>query len=105
LGPQDYLPPNPKRAGPTIPPGWNTSSWNRDATAADQDYTNAQAPSDAGAAPLAQLEMLRRELARNFAGSPSMVDRRFERLPVSFTKCLGSKGRCEHWLPLKEPAP
>ena len=23
LGPQDYLPPNPKRAGPTIPPGWD----------------------------------------------------------------------------------
>jgi hypothetical protein len=52
LGPQDYLPPNPERAGPTIPPGWNTSSWNPDATAAAEEYTNAQAASDAGAAPV-----------------------------------------------------
>src|SRR5258705_6546600 len=53
LGPQGYLPPNPKRAGPIIPPCWDTSGWNRDATAADEDYTNAQAASDAGATPVA----------------------------------------------------
>ena len=52
LGPQDYLPPNPKRAGPTIPPGWDTSGWNPDASAADEDYTNAQVASDAGATPV-----------------------------------------------------
>ena len=52
LGPQDYLPPNPKRVGPTIPPDWDTSSWNRDATAADVDHTNGQAASDAGTAPV-----------------------------------------------------
>src|SRR6478735_5229111 len=52
LGPQDYLPPNPKRTGPTISPGWDTSSWNPDATTADQDYTNAQAASDAGPTPV-----------------------------------------------------
>jgi len=52
LGPQDYLPPKPKRAGPTISPGWDTSSWNRDASAADEDHTNAQAASDAGATPV-----------------------------------------------------
>jgi hypothetical protein len=52
LGPKDYLPPNPKRAGPTISLGWDTSSWNRDATTADQDYGNAQAASDAGATPV-----------------------------------------------------
>ena len=52
LGPQDYLPPNPKRAGPTIPPGWDTGGWNRDASAAGEDYTNAQAASDAGATPV-----------------------------------------------------
>jgi hypothetical protein len=53
LGPQDYLPPNPKRAGPIIPPGWDISCWNRDASAAAEDYTNAQAASDAGATPVA----------------------------------------------------
>jgi len=52
LGPQDYLPPNPKRTGPTISPGWNTSSWNPDASAALEDYTDAQAASDAGATPV-----------------------------------------------------
>ena len=53
LGPQDYLPPNPKRAGPTIPPGWDTSGWNPDASAAGEEYTNAQVASDAGATPVA----------------------------------------------------
>src|SRR6476469_6089223 len=52
LGPQDYLPPNPKRTGPTISPGWDTSSWNPDATTADQDNTNAQTASDAAATPV-----------------------------------------------------
>ena len=52
LGPQDYLPPNPKRAGPTISPGWDPSCWNPDASAACEDYTNAQAASDAGATPV-----------------------------------------------------
>ena len=52
LGPQDYLPPNPKRAGPTISLGWDTSSWNPYATTAAEDYTKAQAASDAGATPL-----------------------------------------------------
>ena len=52
LGPQDYLPPNPKRTGPTISPDWDTSSWNPDASAAVEDYTDAQAASDAGATPV-----------------------------------------------------
>jgi hypothetical protein len=52
LGPQDYVPPNPKRTGPTISPGWDTSSWNRDASATVEDNTDAQAASDAGAAPV-----------------------------------------------------
>ena len=52
LGPQDYLPPNPKRAGPTIPPGWDTSNWNPDATAAAEDYTNAQAAAHASSTPI-----------------------------------------------------
>jgi len=49
---QDYLPPNPKRTGPTISPGWDISCWNRDASAAAEDYTNTQAASDAGATPI-----------------------------------------------------
>ena len=57
LGPQDYLPPNPKRAGPTISLGRDTSSWNRDATAAAEDYTNAQAASDAGATPVVRRQI------------------------------------------------
>jgi hypothetical protein len=57
LGPQDYLPPNPKRAGPTISPGWDTSSWNRHASAATEDYTNAQAASDAGATPVVRRQI------------------------------------------------
>ena len=52
LGPQDYLPPNPKRAGPTISPGWDPSCWNPDASTAGKDYTNAQPASDAGIAPV-----------------------------------------------------
>ena len=52
LGPQDYLPPNPKRTGSTISPGWDTSSWNRDSSAAAADYTNAEAASGGGATPV-----------------------------------------------------
>ena len=50
LGPQDYLPPNPKRVGPTIPPDWGTILYTPDAA---EEYTNAQAASDAGTAPVA----------------------------------------------------
>ena len=44
----------PTQNGPDqlYPPGWDTSSWNRDASAAAEDYTNAQAASDAGATPV-----------------------------------------------------
>ena len=57
LGPQDYLPPNPKRTGPTISSGWDTSCWNCDASAAAEDYTNAQAASDAGTPPVVRLAL------------------------------------------------
>ena len=49
LGPQDYLPPNPKRVGPTIPPDWGTIPYTPDA--AEED-TYAQAASDAAATPV-----------------------------------------------------
>ena len=52
LGPQDYLPTNPKRSGPTIPPAWETNIWGPDADADAENYTNAQAASDAGATPV-----------------------------------------------------
>ena len=55
LGPQDYLPPNPKRAGPTIPPGWGSILHTPDA-AAEEEYTNAQAASDASTAPVASID-------------------------------------------------
>ena len=51
LGPQDYLPPNPKRAGPTFPASWDTNIWRPDAADAE-DYANAQAASDAAATPV-----------------------------------------------------
>jgi hypothetical protein len=51
MGPQDHLPTNPKRSGPTISPGWETNIWRPDPAAAE-DYTNAQAASDAGATPV-----------------------------------------------------
>jgi hypothetical protein len=47
LGPQDYLPSNPKRLGPVIPRRWDRSGWNRDASPAAADYTNTPAASDA----------------------------------------------------------
>ena len=52
LGPQDYVPPNPKRVGPTIPPDWGTILYTPDA-AAEEELTNAQAASDAGTAAVA----------------------------------------------------
>jgi hypothetical protein len=39
----------PKRVGPTVPLGWDTNIWTPDGADAE-DYANAQAASDAGAA-------------------------------------------------------
>src|SRR6476660_1379086 len=71
LGPQDYLPPNPKRAGPTISAGWDTSGWNRDASAADEDYTNAQAASDGGATPVVRRLLGHRWLSPDSVSIPT----------------------------------
>jgi hypothetical protein len=49
LGPQDYLPPNPKRVGPTIPPDWGSIIYTPDAA---EGYANAKAASDAAATPV-----------------------------------------------------
>ena len=57
LGAQDFLPSNPKWTGPTISSGWDTSCWNCDASAAAEDYTNAQAASDAGTPPVVRLAL------------------------------------------------
>jgi hypothetical protein len=50
-----------------------------------------RATPDAEAAPVAQLETFKVELARDLAGSPPEMAFGFERLCVSLTKCLPSK--------------
>jgi hypothetical protein len=50
-----------------------------------------RATPDAEAAPVAQLETFKVELARDLAGSPPEMACGFERLCVSLTKCLPSK--------------
>ncbi len=80
LGPQEYLPPNPKRSGPTIPPAWGSILYT---PAAAEEYTNAQAASDAGAPPVTR---------RNVnAGAPEEAWRAFRLggLPIRKVRCFG----------------
>ena len=88
------LPPNPKRAGPTIPPAWEVLLYT---PAAAEEYTNAQAASDAGAPPVT-LRMLMPELRRRLGGVPVVVAWRFEGSVFCLPSVCAQRALCEHLL-------